>query len=159
MPRRLAGSELPLDVRRGDSAGRDHAVVVEAVLDALPSPTLLLDADGTVLLANSAWSAAAAFLEDERIDVGVGGNYFAMAESLRDDADVRGMIARLRALSRGERRVVSADYEMPTPEGIRWYHLQASRVDQAGQIVVTHTDVTSGCRPSRPPSGRPATTT
>jgi diguanylate cyclase (GGDEF)-like protein len=144
VPRRLAASELPLDVRRNDGPARGHAVVVEAVLDALPSPTLLLDADGTVLLANSAWSATAAFLEDERVNVGVGGNYFAMAENLRDDdEDVRGMIARLRALSRGERRVVSADYEMPSPEGTRWYHLQASRVDQAGQIVVTHTDVTS----------------
>ena len=28
-------------------------------------------------------------------------------------------------------------------DGTRWYHLQASRVDQAGHVVVTHTDVTA----------------
>ena len=51
---RTRGSELPADVRRGAGGepGRSSgdAVLVEAVLDALPLPTLLLDADGRVLI-------------------------------------------------------------------------------------------------------------
>ena len=45
--------------------------------------------------------------------------------------------------ARGERPSVQADYALELPNGTHWIHLQASRVDQAGQVVVTHTDVTS----------------
>jgi diguanylate cyclase (GGDEF)-like protein len=116
---------------------------VEAVLDALPSPTVLLAPDGTVLLTNSVWREAAYFLDDERFQVDVGGDYFAMARLVRDDAATDAMIEAVRALSRGKAQQVSADYALPNPAGTRWYHLQASRVDQAGHVVVTHTDVTA----------------
>jgi diguanylate cyclase (GGDEF)-like protein len=122
---------------------------VEAVLDALPSPTLLIDADGTVLLANTAWESAADVLGDDRVRVGVDGDYFAMARRLNDDAGTLSLIERLRALSRGECSSVQADYALELPTGTRWLHLQASRVDQAGQVVVTHTDVTSRVRAER----------
>jgi diguanylate cyclase (GGDEF)-like protein len=136
--------ELPLDARRrGDGDGADDAAVVAAVLDALPSPTLLIDAEGTVMLGNSAWEAAAAVLNDERVSVGIGGNYFEMALRLKDDATNRGMIAALQELSRGERRNVSMDYALPHSAGVLWFHLQATRVGSRGHVVVTHTDVTS----------------
>jgi diguanylate cyclase (GGDEF)-like protein len=113
------------------------------MLDALPSPTLLIDAEGTVLLANSAWVAAAALLDDERVHVAIGGNYFAMALRLSDDATNRAMISSVQELSRGERSTVSMDYALPHRAGVLWFHLQASRVGAAGHVVVTHTDVTS----------------
>jgi diguanylate cyclase (GGDEF)-like protein len=146
---------LPVDVRRPDvgSAGvttdgnraidGDPAVRMDAVLDALPSPTLLLDADGTVVLANSVWNTAAQVLGDDRFRLGIGSDYFAMALSVRDDTSTRAIIGQLGELSRGERDSVSADYLLPLTEGSRWFHIQASRVDQAGHVVVTHTDVTS----------------
>jgi diguanylate cyclase (GGDEF)-like protein len=156
--------ELPLDVRRSDgartdgartdtarsdSARSDNAVLVAAVLDALPSPTLLLDADGTVLLTNSGWTGRAEVIDDGRFRVGVGGNYFAMVDSVRDDGSPRAVIDALRDLSAGRRAQVAADYAVPGPSGTRWFHLQATRVDQAGQIVVTHTDVTGRVRAER----------
>ena len=143
MPGRPGDHELPRDVRRRDGAHRGHTVVVEAVLDALPSPTLLLDVEGRVLLANSAWTAAAEFLGDERLAIGIGGDYFAMARTLTGDPRNLAVLERLRGLARGELELVSFDYAFATTQGTRWFHLQASRVDQAGQIVVTHTDVTS----------------
>src|SRR6476646_6957018 len=135
-------AELPLDVRRGGARTHD-GVLVEAVLDALPSPTLLIDADGKVLLANSAWVNAAEVLDDDRFRIGIGGDYFGLALQVRGDAGTRAMIEKVRELSRGERDLVSTDYALPHPAGTRWYHLQASRVDEAGHIVVTQTDVTS----------------
>jgi diguanylate cyclase (GGDEF)-like protein len=116
---------------------------VEAVLDALPSPTVLLDADGTILLTNTGWAAAAETVDYERIDAGIGVDYFAMALRTCDDGVGQEVIDSLRALSRGELPAVAMDYSLAHPTGTRWYHLQASRVDQAGQVVVTHTDVTS----------------
>src|SRR5690242_10675528 len=99
MPRRPARHDLPLDVRRRGTSSGSPTVLVEAVLDALPSPTLLLDAQGTVLLANSAWTAAADVLEDERVRLGVGGDYYAMVLTVDDDEVARGIIASLQALS------------------------------------------------------------
>jgi diguanylate cyclase (GGDEF)-like protein len=126
-----------------DLASAGDGVLVKAMLDALPSPTLLIDAQGTVLIVNSAWIAAAALLDDDRVRVGVGANYFELALRLADDDTNRAMIASLQELSRGERRTVSLDYALPYPGGVFWFHLQASRVGQDGHVVVTHTDVTS----------------
>ena len=130
-------------MRVGDGARAADDVLVEAVLDALPSPTVLLAPDGTVVLTNSVWGEAAHVLDDERFRVGVGGDYFALARLVRDDAATDALIDDVRALSRGERQQVSADYALPHPDGLRWYHLQASRVDQVGHVVITHTDVTA----------------
>ncbi|WP_448611860.1 putative bifunctional diguanylate cyclase/phosphodiesterase [Geodermatophilus sp. URMC 60] len=142
MGRRPEEPELPLDVRRRADGPSQSTVVVEAVLDALPSPTLLIDAGGTVLLANTAWEKAADVLGDDRVRIGVDGDYFAMARRLNGDDTTSTLIEQLRALSRGERPSVKADYALELAGGTHWIHLQASRVDQAGQVVVTHTDVT-----------------
>ena len=137
------GPELPLDVRDRDGAGHARADLVAGVLDALPSPTVLIDPDGTILLVNSAWSGLADLLGDERLRTTVGGNYFAVMLSLSPDAVNHERIAALRQLSAGQRKTVAADYALPTAIGLRWFHLQASRADESGRVVVTHTDVTS----------------
>ena len=143
MTTRRSTATLPVDVRVGDDTQATGALLVEAVLDALPTPTVLLASDGTVLLTNSVWREAAHVLDDERFRVGLGGDYFAMARLVRNDGATESMLDAVRALSRGEMQQVSADYALPNPAGTRWYHLQASRVDQVGHVVVTHTDITA----------------
>jgi diguanylate cyclase (GGDEF)-like protein len=130
-------------VRRHEAAGDGASFLVEAVLDALPSPTLLVEPGGTILRVNHAWANAAELVDDDRLRVGVGGDYFAMALRVRDDDGTRLLIEAIREVSRGERETAWADYPVAHRTGTRWYHLQAVRVDQAGHIVVTHTDVTS----------------
>jgi diguanylate cyclase (GGDEF)-like protein len=142
VPQQVSAPELPVDVRRHDAAHR-HSDLVAGVLDALPSPTLLLDADGTILLTNTAWDLAPDLFDEDRLRVGVGGDYFDVIVSLADDDRSRELIAGLRELSAGRRPVVARDCSLPIPVGVRWFHLQASRVDQAGRVVVTHTDITS----------------
>ncbi|WP_233496156.1 bifunctional diguanylate cyclase/phosphodiesterase [Geodermatophilus sp. TF02-6] len=142
MARHSGELELPLDVRRRAEGPAGSTVVVEAVLAALPSPTLLLDAEGTVLLANTAWVKAADVLGDDRVRIGVDGDYFAMVRRL-DGQSAAALVEQLRALSRGECASVQADQPIELRDGTRWVHVQASRVDRAGQVVVTHTDVTS----------------
>jgi diguanylate cyclase (GGDEF)-like protein len=143
VPPTTNGPQLPLDVRHRDGAGTPHADLVAGVLDALPSPTVLIDADGTVLLVNSAWAAAGELLEDDRLRIGVGDNYFSVMLSVSDDAANHQRMAALRDLSQGLRKAVSADYALSMVIGLRWFHLQASRADESGRVVVTHTDVTS----------------
>jgi len=140
---RRAKRTLPVDVRVADGSQATDDLLVEAVLDALPLPTVLLAPDGTVLLTNSVWREAAGFLGDDRFRVGVGDDYFALARLVRDDAATDAMIEAVKALSRGETGQVAADYALPHADGTRWYHLQVSRVDQAGHVVVTHTDITA----------------
>ncbi|TQN44380.1 diguanylate cyclase/phosphodiesterase [Blastococcus colisei] len=136
--------ELPLDVHRHAGASDRDAVLVEAVLDAVPSPTCLLDPEGRMLLGNQAWTTRSRTYADLRFQVGIGANYYDMALSLRDDAVSRAMVASLQELARGERDEVSLDYSFPHPlGGTRWFHVHGSRVDQAGHVVVTHTDITS----------------
>ncbi|SOC46701.1 diguanylate cyclase (GGDEF) domain-containing protein [Blastococcus aggregatus] len=139
---------LPADVRRRGGGG-GATLLVEAVLDALPSPTLLVDRNGTVLLANSAWNEAAETLDDDRFRVPVGGDYFALALQVRDDEHARALVAGIRELSMGLRDSATADLPVQLASGTRWFHLQASRVDEAGNIVLTHTDVTSRVRAER----------
>ena len=122
---------------------------IEAVLDALPAPTLLLDPHGTVLLANAAWARTAEALTDDRFRVAVGDDYGAMARALRDDERTAALVAGLREVSMGLRGSFAADCPVPLPSGTRWYHLEASRVDEAGTLVLTHTDVTSRVRAER----------
>jgi len=71
-------------VPRPDSAEARDAVLAASVLVALPSPTVLIDDDGTMLLADSAWDAMADAV-GEGLLVRVGGNYFAMALAMKDD--------------------------------------------------------------------------
>jgi diguanylate cyclase (GGDEF)-like protein len=130
-------------------AEENTAVQSEVVLDALPSPTVLLDRDGKVLLTNAAWEAAVETVDDDRIDGGAGIDYFAMARFACGDAAGRKIVDSLRALSRGEQTSVTMDYSLEHPAGTRWYRLQASRLGQGGQVVVTHTDVTDRVQAER----------
>src|SRR4051794_36412383 len=132
----------------------NQAVQVEAVLDALPSPTVLLAPDGTVLLANSAWSTRNAAVPDTRMGLGVGQNYFDAAVGFRDDPAPRMPLASLRALPGGGRESVAGDCAVPGGDGPRWFPLQASRVDEAGQIVPTHTDTPARVQAERPSAWR-----
>ena len=142
-------SALPPDGCPSEDRAAPDEALVGAVLDALPAPTLLLGHDGTVLLANSAWQGAAEVLADDRFRLGVGGNYFELVRLIRDDEPTRTLIQSMRELSRGERDSAAVDCPLAHPTGTRWYHLQASRVDDTGRLVVTHTDITSRVRAER----------
>ena len=141
--RPLSGrEELPLDVRRhGDGEAAD-AGLMKAVLDALPSPTVLLDPHGTIVMGNSAWTAAG---EEHGRHIAAGADYYASALLLSDDDAARFLVHALQQLARGERAEVSIDRSLPNPAGAGtlWFHVQGSRVDRTGHVVVTHTDVTS----------------
>ncbi|TFV92814.1 bifunctional diguanylate cyclase/phosphodiesterase [Blastococcus sp. CT_GayMR20] len=140
-------AEPSLDVRRADGAAAD-AGLMRSVLDALPSPTVLLDPDGTIVMGNSAWTAAD---EEYGGHIAVGADYYASALRLCDDDAARYLVHSLRELARGDRAQVSVDRSLSSPAGAGtlWFHVQGSRVDRSGHVVVTHTDVTARVQAER----------
>ena len=115
--------------------------VPAAVLDAFPSPTALLDSEGTVLLVNAAWTGQLA--QGAVLPLAVGDDYAEAVLAARDDDDVRMLLAGLGDLTEHGGPAVSVDVALgPAPVG-RWVHVQASRLDDSGQLVLTHTDITA----------------
>ncbi|SCX37898.1 diguanylate cyclase (GGDEF) domain-containing protein [Klenkia marina] len=112
-----------------------------SVLDALPAPTALLDTDGTVLLLNAAWADQLA--EGAGLPLEVGDDYAEAVLTARDDDDVRQLIEGLGALIEHGGAPVSVDVALGAAPVGRWVHVQAARVDESGQLVVTHTDITA----------------
>jgi diguanylate cyclase (GGDEF)-like protein/PAS domain S-box-containing protein len=122
-----------------------------AVLEALPSPTVLVDADGSILSANRVWRANGAVLRGNGMLLGdVGDDYLAaMAQCLPREhhAKIAEGIAGLRASSAGT-PAQTFEYEFsavlgPSPA---WFHLQAALVETSARIVVTHIDITERVR-------------
>ena len=138
-------AELPVDVScRSGSPERD-AVLMGAVLDAVPFPTVLLDPNGLMVLGNRAWNEQAAASHGDRLAVGAGRSYYDESLRIRDDDASRELMRSLRELARGDRTQVSLDYAVSqsSASGTRWYQIHASRVDQAGHVVVTHVELTA----------------
>ncbi|WP_235003448.1 putative bifunctional diguanylate cyclase/phosphodiesterase [Blastococcus haudaquaticus] len=133
--------ELPPDVRHQRDADLD-AALLHTVLDALPSPTVLLDPDGIIAMTNRVWVTSG---EEHGTIIPPGADYYAAATAVHGDAEGHALVRSLRTLARGECDAVAVDREVPSPsdEKPRWYHVQASRVGIYGHVVVTHTDVTA----------------
>jgi diguanylate cyclase (GGDEF)-like protein/PAS domain S-box-containing protein len=122
-----------------------------AVLETLPSATVLVGGDGRILTVNRAWTTNGELLRTVGIvPGGVGDDYLAsMANGLQPDdhAAIAAGLARL--TQRSDRYPGGAfDYEYSSKLGAftAWFHLQAVRVENSTQIVVTHTDVTARVR-------------
>jgi diguanylate cyclase (GGDEF)-like protein/PAS domain S-box-containing protein len=122
-----------------------------AVLEALPSATVLVDGEGRILTTNRAWSDNGKLLRSSGvIPGGVGDDYLhAMARGLRP-ADVAAIGAGLGRLwaEPVDGPAGSFDYEYSAELGTTqsWFRLQATRVEGSPRLVVTHTNITDRVR-------------
>jgi diguanylate cyclase (GGDEF)-like protein len=118
-----------------------------SVLDALPPPTVLLDGEGRVLTVNRIWAAGMVRADEMGLrTVGVGDQYATVLAQGVPESDMRAISAALRALTRGEQETFAHDYVFTAGQARRWYRLQAARVDDTGQVVATHTDISARVR-------------
>ena len=136
---------------RADQRRDDETRQLTAVLEALPSATVLVDSDGTILTANRAWVANGEILRTGGVDPGgVGDHYLAsMARGLRrtDHAEIVAGMTRLWA-EPVEGPAGAFDYEYSAQLGPlpSWFRLQATRVEGSSRVVIAHTDVTERVR-------------
>ncbi|RBY93701.1 GGDEF domain-containing protein [Blastococcus sp. TF02-8] len=140
-----------IDGRRRSDEERDSQLRgLTAVLEALPSPTVLVGPDGRILSANGAWTRSAEVLPGPAWPGRPGEDYLtAMTRGLGARAHAQlteGLRSLLAETSRSDGRTFSLDYSADSPRGTVWFHLRATRVDSDGRVVVTHTDVTEQVR-------------
>ena len=117
-------------MRCQQSPGRSDDGLVNTVLDALPSPTVLLDPDGVIVIANSAWTDAGV---EHGAPISTGADYYAATVGLHDDPEGKALVQSLRELARGELPEVSIVIVMSsvmsrTYPGRRRYHACTARM-------------------------------
>jgi diguanylate cyclase (GGDEF)-like protein len=141
-----------VDERLRADRQRDEATCqLTAVLETLPSATVLVNGDGRILSANRAWVSDGELLRTVGIEPGgVGDDYLqAMSRALDPDdhAAIAAGLQRLTA-SAGSSPTGTFDYEYSSKLGAftAWYQLQAARVENSDRLVITHTDVTARVR-------------
>ena len=139
------------DHHRTDQQRDSELRELTAVLEALPSATVLVDGNGRILTANRAWVADGELLRSGGVRPGeVGDDYLeAMSRGLRpaDSAAIAEGLRRLRSEPH-DSPAGSFDHEYSHQLGscATWFHLQAARVEASSRVVVTHTDVTNRVR-------------
>jgi diguanylate cyclase (GGDEF)-like protein len=139
------------DRRRIDQQRDDELRELTAVLEALPSATVLVGGDGRILTTNRAWTADGELLRSSGIQPGgVGEDYLeTLSRSVRaaDHAAIATALGRLRA-EPPDSAPGSFEYEYSAQLGsfASWFQLQAARVEATSRIVITHTDVTQRVR-------------
>jgi diguanylate cyclase (GGDEF)-like protein/PAS domain S-box-containing protein len=122
-----------------------------AVLEALPSATVLVGEDGRILVTNRAWKADGELMRSNGVQPGgVGDGYLdSMSRGLRP-ADHAAILAAFHRLQNEpvEDPPGSFDYDYSAQLGsfVTWFRLQAARVPDSRRVVVTHTDVTERIR-------------
>ncbi|WP_104528803.1 putative bifunctional diguanylate cyclase/phosphodiesterase [Blastococcus saxobsidens] len=140
-----------IDLRRRSDEERDAQVrQLTAVLEALPSPTVLVGRDGRILSTNRAWSSNAAALPDQVLPSRLGEDYLMVMSRGLDPKTHAELVAGLEPLLAGTEPggdgTFQWDYSCQMLAGQGWFHLHATRVDAAGRVVITHLDVTEQVR-------------
>ncbi|MPR00060.1 EAL domain-containing protein [Modestobacter sp. I12A-02628] len=114
-----------------------------AALDALPSPTVVMEPGGLIGWANRAWWEAGEALLPKGVERrGEGADYHAAMARVLPTSDCSAIRAGLSAVMDGSTACFQYEYSCSIRSGRAWFHLEASRIDDAGNIVITHTDVT-----------------
>jgi diguanylate cyclase (GGDEF)-like protein len=141
-----------VDARHRTDVRRDTQLSeLTAVLEALPSATVLVGQDGRILVANRAWHVNGELLRGAGIHPGgVGDSYLdSMSRGLQvaDHAGIEAAFNRLQAEPL-DAPPGSFDYDYSAQLGPRtvWFRLQAARVHDSRRVVVTHTDITERVR-------------
>lgn len=118
-------------------------VMTDSILDALTIKIAVLNRDGIIIEANSAWLRDAAARSGGRL-LGIGTDYRAGWD---DDyglfaVGAYDILAGIEQVLRGERKRFTFEYAIRVSDEKRWVRLEAAALKD-GAIVLTHTDLTS----------------
>lgn len=123
----------------------DASELMRSVLDVVPLPVVVMEPDGRIRTASQRWARVVAAMAGHAPAAQDGANYFAQIERTASPDAARQLRERIDALG-GPADDVRLDLRLELNEGATWFHVQASRVEQTGLVVVTHTDVTGHVR-------------
>ena len=130
---------------------------INAILNSIPSQIALLDADGTILHVNEAWSS---FARDngaaDTLANGVGTNYLEACQSAAGPRAGEAPVAYqgIRSVLSGERTTFDLEYPCHSPTKNRWFLMTVSPFKGAsGGVVISHVNITERKRVERRRAG------
>ena len=132
--------------KQAQAAAPESDRFARTTLDALATPVCVLDTDGTIITANTAWRVLAA--ADRGIAAGVaeGGNYLAACDQIVGDerVDAIAMVAGIRQVIAGERELFRYEYFCNAPSEQCWFMATVTRLhaDAAARAIVSYEDIT-----------------
>jgi len=109
--------------KRTETAAPESDRFARATLDALASQVCVLDASGTIITANTAWRAFAATHRGIGENVSEGSNYLAACDQIigNERVDAVAMVAGIRQVIAGERKLFRYEYFCDAPSGQHWF--------------------------------------
>jgi diguanylate cyclase (GGDEF)-like protein len=137
---------------RTDQAREAERRQLAAVLESLPTATVLVDEDGSILSANGVWRSNGELLRQQGLGPSaIGDDYLEAMRCAIAAEDHRALAAGLRRLRQEDHRAdppgtFDHEYSSLLGDGLRWFRVQASRVHGSRRIVVSHIDVTDQVR-------------
>ncbi|MEI6557583.1 MAG: ATP-binding protein [Rhodospirillaceae bacterium] len=142
---RLLGKQLRRR-ERAEQASRESGRLSAATIDALTALLCVLDENGTIIVANRAWRAAAGTVGLPGPAVGIGANYLAICETALGGEifAARSFASGIRAVMAGERSEHVQEYPTRSAEGREWFVGRVTRFAGGGpmRVVVVHQSVT-----------------
>ncbi|MHB8535630.1 MAG: PAS domain S-box protein [Sulfuricaulis sp.] len=132
--------------KQAESAPPESDRFARATLDALATQVCVLNAAGTIILANTAWRVFAASHRGIGADVSEGSNYLAACGRIigNERVDAVAMESGIRQVIAGERELFRYEYFCEPPSGPRWFMASVTRLhgDSAARAIVSYEDIT-----------------
>ena len=116
-----------------------------AVLDSLQEQVAVIDASGKIMMVNRAWRYAGSEGDTTPGTDSVGANYLDVCRTAGHDGlpDALTSYQGLRRVLDGESTNFSFEYRCDTPQGVRWFLMNATPLaGEHGGAVVLHVDIT-----------------
>ena len=139
------GGTLGGDVPPPSGRVTPAAIEYEAILDALPDPTAVLDGNGVIISVNRAWRVFAEQNGGRAADTGFGVNYLDVCTraAASGNKDAMEVLAGLRAVLAGDSVEREWEYACGSPFAAAWYISRLSAIGgPAGGAIASHVDVT-----------------
>jgi signal transduction histidine kinase len=131
--------------RETEDALRKSELIKTAILSSLNSGVAVLDRGGRIIAVNDQWGRLTGPRRSGDDRVGVGVNYLGVCRqaAAEGDAEAREAVIGIEAVLGGSAETFAIEYACGTPEGERWFFMQALPLRWPdGGAVVSHTDVT-----------------
>jgi PAS domain S-box-containing protein len=124
---------------------RERELLLLAVINSLPNPIAVLDADGSILLVNESWVRFADTHGDPSSrSVGVGTDYLNnLRRASKASAFARDALHGIQSVIEGRQDRFALEYLTHSPSGKRWFLMVVAPLSRtSGGIVVSHFDTT-----------------
>jgi PAS domain S-box-containing protein len=129
--------------RRVERQCRTHAEFTRRILDSTDAHIAILDARGTIIDVNTAWSQFARNNGSATDRLGVGANYFCRLAPGRNDTLAAEAFEGIRRVQSNDLAFFQLEYPCHTPTRRQWFSMHVLPLQGGGgQVLISHTDIT-----------------